>query len=147
MGIERLVRLVAPPQHRQQVSTDWAQIETTLGTTLPTDYKLIADLYGPGVFGDTIVLNTPSTRLDIDFLSRANRESEFFRNMVEGEEDKERYYPIYPARDGILAWGYTTGACHYSGSQIPLQPVGLLWSPLSSPMLTSMNMNLPRPIS
>ncbi|HZS92760.1 MAG TPA: SMI1/KNR4 family protein [Chloroflexota bacterium] len=111
MSIERLMELVPPPQRIQRLPINWDRIESTLGIALPVDYKQLAELYGPGVFADSIVLYAPTSKEEFDLLTQTRRESEFFRSMIEGEDDKGRYYPLYPDRGGILSWGYTTGAC------------------------------------
>ncbi|MER8002750.1 histone-like nucleoid-structuring protein Lsr2 [Streptomyces sp. NPDC095613] len=47
-GIDELVQLCPPP--RETSPTDWAAVESSLGISLPDDYKQIADIYGPGAF-------------------------------------------------------------------------------------------------
>ncbi|MBB4986476.1 MULTISPECIES: Lsr2 family DNA-binding protein [Streptomyces] len=47
-SIDRLTDLCPPPPAAP--STDWSSTERALGMPLPTDYKQIADAYGPGAF-------------------------------------------------------------------------------------------------
>ena len=56
-SIDRLTSLCSPPPTAP--STDWPSIEQSLGMPLPTDYKQIADTYGPGAFCDFLHLYHP----------------------------------------------------------------------------------------
>ncbi|MFE5592943.1 histone-like nucleoid-structuring protein Lsr2 [Streptomyces sp. NPDC056549] len=47
-SIDRLTDLCPPPP--TALSTNWSSTEQALGMQLPTDYKQIADTYGPGAF-------------------------------------------------------------------------------------------------
>src|SRR5579883_1207389 len=87
MSIERLMELVPPPQRIQRLPINWDRIESTLGIALPVDYKQLAELYGPGVFADSIVLYAPTSKEEFDLLTQTRRESEFFRSMIEGKGD------------------------------------------------------------
>lgn len=55
--IEDLIALIPPPVARP-ATVDWALIEQRLGFRLPTDYKALADTYGPGVFCDDFLVWT-----------------------------------------------------------------------------------------
>ncbi|MFI1815140.1 histone-like nucleoid-structuring protein Lsr2 [Streptomyces sp. NPDC020422] len=49
-SIDRLITTCPPPSPPTTTYTDWPAVEQQLGMPLPTDYKQIADTYGPGTF-------------------------------------------------------------------------------------------------
>ncbi|MEU8765018.1 histone-like nucleoid-structuring protein Lsr2 [Streptomyces sp. NPDC048659] len=58
-SIDRLTTLCPPPSPPTTPPTDWPAVERQLGMPLPTDYKQIADTYGPGTFCGFIHLYHP----------------------------------------------------------------------------------------
>ncbi|MFE0699712.1 hypothetical protein [Streptomyces sp. NPDC058872] len=56
-SIDRLTDLCPPPSTAPP--TDWSSTEQALDTRLPTDYRQIADAYGPGSFCDFLHLYHP----------------------------------------------------------------------------------------
>lgn len=55
--IDDLIALIPPPAARP-ATIDWGPTERRLGFRLPTDYKALADTYGPGVFCDDFLVWT-----------------------------------------------------------------------------------------
>ncbi|MFJ3926264.1 histone-like nucleoid-structuring protein Lsr2 [Streptomyces sp. NPDC090022] len=55
--INALTRLCAPPG--TPISIRWEPVEAALAMALPTDYKLLADTYGPGRFNDYLAVFHP----------------------------------------------------------------------------------------
>lgn len=58
-----LVQLVPPPL-RSARRPDWDLVEVRLGTKLPIDYKWLVDRYGPGSFGQFLVIFQPGTAFE-----------------------------------------------------------------------------------
>ena len=69
---DRLLELAPPPTSPVDAGTPdrWGQIERTLGTTLPGDYKSLIDAYGSGEFCDLLWLLNPFTPGPQDLLGR-----------------------------------------------------------------------------
>lgn len=49
-ALDELIELVAPPSVRMVF--DWETAEAGLGVKLPSDYKLLAEIYGNGLFNE-----------------------------------------------------------------------------------------------
>ncbi|MFE4369674.1 hypothetical protein ACFRMN_15865 [Streptomyces sp. NPDC056835] len=48
--MERLVRITGWTQPAQRPDVDWAEVESRLGTALPSDYKRMVETFGNGAF-------------------------------------------------------------------------------------------------
>ena len=59
MSVEQLVQAVPPLAGREPSSPDWEAIEGELGSRLPTDYKRLVEVYGPGSFDDFVHIYQP----------------------------------------------------------------------------------------
>jgi hypothetical protein len=57
-SIDALTRLCPPPDGTPR-PVDWEAVETRLGMRLPTDYKELATVYGPGRFADYLHVYHP----------------------------------------------------------------------------------------
>jgi hypothetical protein len=68
-----------------QPAVDWPAVEADLGTSLPSDYKEIVGLFGPGGFDEYVDLLVPGA-LGMDLVDWAKSEG-------------------YPAPEGLLRWG------------------------------------------
>ncbi|MFF1570780.1 hypothetical protein ACFVY1_46945 [Streptomyces sp. NPDC058293] len=68
-----------------QPAVDWRAVEADLGTSLPSDYKEIVDLFGPGGFDEYVDLLVPGA-LGMDLVDWARSEG-------------------YPAPKELLRWG------------------------------------------
>ncbi|HCA85815.1 MAG TPA: hypothetical protein DEQ61_10140 [Streptomyces sp.] len=66
---ERLKRITGWTQPAQRPDVDWAEVETRLGTALPSDYKRMVETFGEGAFDGFLDLNQePWTHLRQDRL-------------------------------------------------------------------------------
>jgi hypothetical protein len=66
---EDLVRLVPPPRS-SLTGVDWVRVEESVGTRLPSDYKWLAERYGPGSFDEFLHVFQPGYRseaLNLEF--------------------------------------------------------------------------------
>jgi hypothetical protein len=50
-AIRKLTKILPPPSQPVEASGDWDEVERTLGTALPDDYKEFISLYGTGFIG------------------------------------------------------------------------------------------------
>ncbi|MFF5125740.1 SMI1/KNR4 family protein [Streptomyces syringium] len=104
-----LVRRVPPPARPTGGQGDWAAVEASLGTRLPSDFKALVATYGRGEFCDVIGLCTPfgednPVRLTAELLEDYGSSREMF---------PERYpYPLFPEPGGLIAWGLTDVGHH-----------------------------------
>ncbi|MFJ8646421.1 hypothetical protein ACIRNI_09880 [Streptomyces sp. NPDC093546] len=55
--VEHLARVIPPPDTPEP--TNWPDVEAALGGTLPSDYKVLVDAFGGGVFDDAVWLLAP----------------------------------------------------------------------------------------
>lgn len=66
--LERLVQKIPPPSDARVIHHDWERVEQELGTRLPSDYKRLIEVYGPGSFDDFLHVyhpNSPWKQLDL----------------------------------------------------------------------------------
>ncbi|MFI6486051.1 hypothetical protein [Streptomyces sp. NPDC050564] len=68
-----------------QPTVDWPAVEADLGTSLPSDYKEIVDLFGPGSFDEYVDLLVPGAR-GMDLVDWAKSD-------------------VHSASEGLLRWG------------------------------------------
>ncbi|MFI8240259.1 hypothetical protein ACIF83_23755 [Streptomyces sp. NPDC085866] len=92
------------------VPVDWTAVEEWLGTRLPTDYKLLADRYGPVDFGEFLWIHVPCAqpgRFDFgQWLRATQREARIeARALPAGERPL-----LHPEPGGLLAWGCSRGS-------------------------------------
>ncbi len=99
--VERLTRTVQPPVP-QEVLPDWDEVEGALGFGLPTDYKELVDVYGPGKFDDFLVVLQPGHKVPrLDLLNSVTETAE----LLNAYESSGETLPA-PA-DQLLAVGLT----------------------------------------
>ncbi|MFE5484654.1 SMI1/KNR4 family protein [Streptomyces sp. NPDC056527] len=55
--VERLVLITGWAEPAQRPDVDWAEVESRLGTTLPSDYKRMVETFGEGAFDGYLDLN------------------------------------------------------------------------------------------
>ncbi|MFB8036100.1 SMI1/KNR4 family protein [Streptomyces sp. NPDC056004] len=103
--VERLTALVAPPVPHRTV--DWAAIEEELGTPLPTDYRQLVEIYGGGVFDETIWLLDPACPDDdYNLVAQAVERADTLEKLWE-TEPKPTQLETSGAR--ALPWAYIEG--------------------------------------
>ena len=109
--LTQLQALAPPPDNPLFAGTpsQWDEVERTIGTALPQDYKQLVNLYGLGSFGDYVCLLNPF----VPTLG-PNSAFSFYRamnlwNSIEDlrRKDPEIYPPFsgYPSPGGLLPWG------------------------------------------
>lgn len=97
--VQALVDVVAPVKESRP--RDWSEVEHRFGTRLPSDYKEVVDLYGPGEFlGLRLhVSDAPSEAFDLGALvdkvqSRASEYRAVVRPRVAA--------PYFPQEGGLI---------------------------------------------
>ncbi len=87
-------------------SYDWEEIETVLGTRLPSDYKLIAESFPDGWFRMFAQVWLPNSERQLlgDF---GQQIMDGVRELPEDEDsaDLDFPFPAYPERGGLLLCG------------------------------------------
>ncbi|MGW7345008.1 SMI1/KNR4 family protein [Streptomyces sp. NPDC054854] len=91
------------------VPIDWAAVEDWLGLRLPTDYRQLADRYGPLDFGEYVWIHVPCVQRDRfdygEWLRATHRQA-----RIEARALPEAERPLlHPEPGGLLAWGCTRG--------------------------------------
>ncbi|MFE1949310.1 SMI1/KNR4 family protein [Streptomyces sp. NPDC059524] len=105
-AVDALVRLCPPPAEPPP-PVDWAQVESTLGTALPADYKKLVETYGDGVFDETIWLLVPgSTHDDCDLYAQAAEREEILAELWEFEDKPDG---LLEEGARVLPWGSEEG--------------------------------------
>ncbi|MFI1968085.1 hypothetical protein BLA24_21200 [Streptomyces cinnamoneus] len=109
-AISRLVDIVppaAPPRPR-----DWTTVEAALGTPLPDDFKQLVDVYGGGLFDETIWLLDPGCAdPGYELLAIAAERDEILADLWDGGEPKPAELLDGEAR--VIPWAYVEGSGHY----------------------------------
>lgn len=87
-GRDELMQLVPPPLEMPAAPVDWEQLEASLGSVLPADYKWLIGVYGPGKFDDFLfVLQPDSPFAPIRLVDSAQRSVEVLEQLSgRGEE-------------------------------------------------------------
>ncbi|MEV7686662.1 hypothetical protein ACFW1F_15310 [Streptomyces bungoensis] len=89
---ERLLRITGwtPPGGRPDL--DWAEVESHLGTALPSDYKRMVELFGEGAFdGELSLVQVPWTDLREDgLLVWAGDEEDLYCWRTDGDDPDRR---------------------------------------------------------
>lgn len=106
-SLDRLLALASAPAEPIQAGrlADFAAIEASLGTRLPSDFKLLMNAYGTGSWLNFYwTMNPLDPRLSGFWLDPGHREMEYWRRLR--HEDPELVpYPIWPDAGGLLIWG------------------------------------------
>ncbi|MFD8193104.1 SMI1/KNR4 family protein [Streptomyces wuyuanensis] len=96
--VDKLVAVTGwDPHHRSEI--DWAAAEARLGTSLPSDYKDLAERFGRGGFDDYLDVQTPG-----GIIETAELLSEW--EKTHGNSQWGPYRP-FPAPGGLLWWAST----------------------------------------
>jgi hypothetical protein len=109
-SVARLIGIFPPASTPQ--NPDWARVERTLGTPLPDDYKQLIEMYGGGVFDETIWLLEPDCADEgYDLVGQAQERDEVLANLWSMGEPK----PAELEADGVrvIPWAYIEGSGHY----------------------------------
>ncbi|WP_063063506.1 Lsr2 family DNA-binding protein [Nocardia violaceofusca] len=101
-SIADLLRICPPPAH--PVSVDWGAVESTLGVKLPTDYKQLATMYGPGNFCEYLRVYHPHG--PTEWVNLFGPMPATLRRQLRDDRDTGRF-PVPHAPDSLFACGVT----------------------------------------
>jgi hypothetical protein len=105
MKLEEFVKLVAPPAKPRDNIGDWSEVESTLGASLPTDYKAFINAYGTGVLADFLWIYSPFAQVvEANLVIQSTGE---LRTQRELREEIAFPYPLFPVPGGLLPVGRT----------------------------------------
>ncbi|MFI2214972.1 SMI1/KNR4 family protein [Streptomyces sp. NPDC020141] len=108
-SVARLIELVAPASAPRAV--DWERIETALGTALPDDYKEIVEVYGGGVFDETLwILEPDCADPDYDLIAQTREQDQVLAELWGAGEPKPAELQ---AGARVIPWANTEGSGHY----------------------------------
>jgi hypothetical protein len=114
MTLADLLSLIPPPSKPYETGGDrsWSEIERSLGTALPSDYKRFIELYGTGELGGFIwVYNPFSSSRGLNLLVQAPEVLHTWRSKRARYPDREYPHRIYPESTGLFPWAHIdTGA-------------------------------------
>ncbi|GAA3797949.1 SMI1/KNR4 family protein [Streptomyces phyllanthi] len=83
-------------------TVDWTEVETRLGTALPSDYKRLVEVFGEGAFDGYLRLHVPDARFrGGNIVLRTERLGEL---TGAGRSSPWEPYNVYPAPGGLLQW-------------------------------------------
>ena len=126
--IAKLSSISLPPADSipSNVLDDLHNVESSLSSSLPEDYKALIATYGIGVFQDFLVLLGPSSKIrDFSILGVLNEHHISERsqrlNFPDEQSIVEPFY-LYPEQKGLIPWGFTTNDGCY-----------LYWQTIGSP--------------
>lgn len=108
MVIDELVKVAPPPRYPKASGTkeQWPEVELSVGTELPPDYKDLINLYGAGGFLNSLSVATPFN--DDNTLASPDNLSFYLDLLLKTyEEMHERFpeecpFPPYPQADGLF---------------------------------------------
>ncbi|MEU6645507.1 hypothetical protein ABZ863_23550 [Saccharomonospora sp. NPDC046836] len=104
-ALEAVVPNLPAARRPEPAVLDWALIEGNLGTSLPADYKLLAEHYPQFVLGDFLTVRIPDP----------GQENRFPYNDEAMADEWEEWYGLrpYPAPGGWLHWGASSSGDHF----------------------------------
>jgi hypothetical protein len=106
-AVQRLSEMI--PASAPRRPRDWTAVERQLGTPLPDDYKELVEIYGGGVFDETVWLLDPECPDgDYNLLDQARERAEILAELWEFEAK-----PIELLNDAgaqVLPWAYVEGS-------------------------------------
>ncbi|MBW5485219.1 SMI1/KNR4 family protein [Streptomyces bambusae] len=108
--VKQLTQLVPPSTRRSPRA--WPGVEARLGTALPEDFRDLVDMYGGGVFDETIwVLEPDCADPDYDLLAMKDERAEVLAGLWEiGEPRPEQ---LAAEGTGLLPFAYIEGSGAY----------------------------------
>ncbi|WP_406315450.1 SMI1/KNR4 family protein [Streptomyces sp. NBC_00118] len=96
------------------ISVDWAAVEGELGVPLPADYKELYEVFGGGVFSDSLYFLGRDEGLAFDFLTQWRVDLSVDQDSKLGSVSAVDPYAIYaPGGKGLVEWGSTEWADEY----------------------------------
>ncbi|WP_125776086.1 hypothetical protein [Antribacter gilvus] len=110
--IERLVGLVGTPQRRD---IDWARYGSRNGMVLPSSYRSLAEVFGPGAFSRSVNLLAvdPGKPMDLYGGLVAHQQAEDAVHPG-GPDGPYAPYSIFRGRgEGLIPWGWSEWDEHF----------------------------------
>ncbi|MCX5072340.1 SMI1/KNR4 family protein [Streptomyces sp. NBC_00513] len=106
--VERLTQLIPPPQ--ESAARDWADIQGRLGHALPEDYKELIDLYGGGLFDETIwVLEPDCEDKNYDLYTMVEERAEVLARLWGGDRGEPKPRELASPGTGLVPFAYIEG--------------------------------------
>lgn len=104
-----LMNVLHAPQYPQDIGnpTLWAEFDSKLKLSIPTDYKEFINLYGTGAVGDFIHIWNPFTRIPYMNLWKNLLSLKNVLNTSSYLPILHHKYKTYPDENGILPFGST----------------------------------------
>ena len=109
MSLDRLRELAPPPAEPVETGSPdaWGEVERTLGTALPSDYKTVTNLYGSGTFDEFLYLFNPFSKGEDGNLLH-ERDAVLEAYATSRKKSPDRYpLPPFPEPGGVLPAGRT----------------------------------------
>jgi hypothetical protein len=113
--VDDLIDVAPPPEWRVDAGSpgEWDEVEQTLNTSHPDDFKLITNIYGSGNFNDLFYLFNPfdSHGESGNLVNQALRRNCFGLSVldyfvkIKSIDSSLCPFPIYPEPDGLLPMG------------------------------------------
>ncbi|WP_146206992.1 SMI1/KNR4 family protein [Streptomyces tirandamycinicus] len=105
-ALEALKQLLGMPLPRRWSPDDWTEVESYVGSPMPSDFKAFLDTYGTGVIAEELVVFHPHGSSPL--LERMRRIHESFAGSRERRPD-DFPHPFHPEPGGLISWGYDYG--------------------------------------
>lgn len=116
-ALESVVPGLFDHRRPQPAELDWALIENGLGTSLPADFKRLAEIYPSFTLDDFLLVSLPEPGEEVRRL----------RGMRDGRawwdsDDATRQRIPYPAPGGLLPWGESNEGDRFLWSSVESRP-------------------------
>lgn len=107
MPISDLEAVMPPPIATSVIEpTAWVEVERSLGTSLPSDYKDFIRTYGLGQVADFLCVLTPfSDNPNVNLSLQIEQQLSALRELHAAGESAP--YPLFPATGGIMPFAIT----------------------------------------
>lgn len=107
MAISDLEAVMPPPNTTSAIEpTAWVEVEGSLGTSLPSDYKDFIGTYGLGRVAEFLCVLTPfSDNPNVNLSVQMERKLSALRELHAAGEKAP--YPLFPATGGIMPFAVT----------------------------------------
>lgn len=107
MSVDQLTAIVAPPKVPVAAVGKWSDVESSLGTSLPDDYKRYVETFGTGCLSGFFWVFSPfSENVNLN-LASGNAAALRALDELKARFPEEVDYPLFPRDGGLLAWGAT----------------------------------------
>lgn len=109
MSVNKLSTVLIPPEKpfRTKGGQSWEEIEESVGTALPSDYKEFISTYGTGGIDDFLWILTPFVKDEnVNLITKSRVILEAY---VQSKQNHPEYYPhgVFPNENGLLPWAFT----------------------------------------